>query len=199
MFDLDLSNLFAAKGGRPHSVIVALSAIFLPSSLLVYLTRPDLFERFGVVGGIFFGAAVGLPLLSACCWPWNALLVAGVKQDELNRRITEAQGVVQSRPEPGVIEKVTAEDPLEWPVLLAGGWTANLVLYSLVILAYYRPLLLGATLLLTVGIILAVGLICAVALNARIKHLERRTNEAIAKRRPIVGAVPPGGSPPVSS
>jgi len=198
MLDFDLSTLIAAKGGRPFSVIVGVSALFLPSSLLVYLTRPDLYQRYGIIGGIFFGVAVGLPLVTACCWPWYAFLTAVVKQEAINRRIAEARGTVQARPQLGVIEKLTVEDPLEWPALLSGGWTANIVLYGLVVLAYYRPLLLGATLLLTVGIILAMGLIWAVLLNMRIAQLERQANEAVANLRPTIRAVPPGGSPPVS-
>ena len=64
MIDVDLGRLFSAKGGRPLGVSVALGAIFLPSSLLLYLTRPDIYERYGLGGGIFFGAAaVGFPIL----------------------------------------------------------------------------------------------------------------------------------------
>ena len=78
MIDVDLGRLFSAKGGRPLGVSVALGAIFLPSSLLLYLTRPDIYERYGLGGGIFFGAAaVGFPILYVCTWPWYTLLQAG--------------------------------------------------------------------------------------------------------------------------
>ena len=184
MLDLDLTALLAAKGGRPLGVMVTLSAIILPSSLLVYLTRPDLYQRYGIGGGLLFGAAVGFPVVFACCWPWNVLTWAAIKQDEISRRTLEAFGPPQPpAPAPTMLQKMTAEDPLEWPILVTGGMTANVVLYVLVALAYYRPLLLGATLLLTVGMIVAIWLALLVLFRLGMRRLERQTNEAIAKAR----------------
>jgi hypothetical protein len=195
LFDLDLTALLAAKGGRPLGVMVTLSAIVLPSSLLIYLTRPDLFQRYGIGGGLLFGAAVGFPIVFACCWPWYVLSWATLRQEEISRRAAQAFSPVQPpSPTPTAFQKMTAEDPLEWPVLIAGGMTANVVLYSLAARAYYRPLLLGATLLLTVGIIIAVWLVLAVLLNWGIRRLERQTNEAIAKLRQTIQTMPGGGS-----
>jgi hypothetical protein len=183
MLDLDLSGLLAAKGGRPLGVIVAVAAIFLPSSLLVYFTRPDLYQRYGIAGGIFFGAAVGLPVVFVCCWPYSVLVWPAVKQEEIRRRIPEAFGTLPPRPPRSATEKMLAEDPFEWPVSVTRGWTGNIVLYCLVAIAYYRPLRLGATLLLTVGIVLAMWLLLAVLLVLGIKRLERITQTAIENAR----------------
>jgi hypothetical protein len=179
MIGLDLTPLLAAKGGRPLGVSVALGAIFLPSSLLVYLTRPDLYQRYGIAGGVFFSAAVGFPVVCACCLPWYSVFWAAVKQESLYRRITEAALPTPPQPEPTMLDKATADDPLEWPTLLTGGWTASGVLYGLVALAYYRPILLGATLLLTVGIVLAVWLVLVVLVSFALKRLEREVQKSI--------------------
>ncbi len=80
---------------------------------------------------------------------------------------------------------MTAEDPLEWPVLLTGGWTANVFLYFLVALAYYRPLRLGATLLLTVGVVLAAWLVLVVALSIGVKRYRRTANEMIVQKEAL--------------
>jgi hypothetical protein len=192
MLDFDLTRLLAAKGGRPLSVLIALSAIVLPSSLLVYFTRPDLYKTYGIAGGIFFGATVGLPVVFACCWPWHAVFQAGVQQEEITRRIAEAFGTASPRPQLTVVETVTAEDPLEWPVLLIGGSTANIVLYCLVAVAYYHPFRLGSTLLLTVVILLAVWVVLVVWLRVALKRLERSTQAAIDNARKGAPPVRPG-------
>ena len=179
MIDLDIARLFLAKGGRPLSVGVTLGAIFLPSSLLVYLTRPDIFHDYGIVGGIFFGAAVGFPVVYACTWPWYALLSSAVKQEKLWQRIPEALAPGPGQAEPSITEQVTAEDPLEWPTLLTGGWLANAILYGLVALAYYRPLRLGATLVLTASIVVGAWLVLAIYVHFGLKRLEREVQASV--------------------
>ena len=128
MIDLDLARLIAAKGGRPLGVFIALGTLFLPSALLVYLTRPDFYARYGIVGGIFFGAAVGFPMVWVCCWPWYVVLWAGLKQERITKRLPEAFRPGPKPPEPSLLEQATAEDPLEWPTLVMGAWLANGVL-----------------------------------------------------------------------
>jgi hypothetical protein len=179
MFDLDLAHLLAAKGGRPMSVASLVSAIFLPSSLLVYFTRPDLFGSYGIAGGILFGAACGFPVVAACCFPWYALYWAGSKSERIEKRLQDAVSQAAVPPEPSLAEQVTTEDPFEWPTLLLGGWTANGILYGLVALAYYRPIILGATLLLTVAIVLGVWLVLALLFGIVLYRSERKTDSAI--------------------
>ncbi len=190
MIDVDLGRLFSAKGGRPLGVSVALGAIFLPSSLLLYLTRPDIYERYGLGGGIFFGAAaVGFPILYVCTWPWYTLLQAAIRQENIYRRIPDAAKLALPRPEPSTLEKVTADDPLEWPTLLTGGWTANGLLYVLVVIAYYRRLALGRTLILTAGIVLAVWLVLAILLHLGLKKRENDVQAAVARVQQAAGAM----------
>ncbi|SRR6266566_3434499 len=179
MFDLDLTRLVAAKGGRPLSVATLLSAVFLPSSLLVYFTRPDLFNRFGITGAILFGAACGFPVVYACCFPWYAFYWAGQEGEKHERRLQDVINNQLPAPEPTLAEQVSREDPFEWPILLLGGWTANVVLYILVAVAYYRPILLGSTLLLTVGIILTVWLVLLSLFGIALRRTRKETDEAI--------------------
>jgi hypothetical protein len=190
MIDLDLARLIAAKGGRPLGVFIALGTLFLPSALLVYLTRPDFYARYGIVGGIFFGAAVGFPMVWVCCWPWYVVLWAALKQERITKRLPEAFRPGPKPPEPSLVEQATAEDPLEWPTLVMGAWLANGVLYLLVVIAYYRPLLLGATLLLTAGIVLAVWLVLTVLLRLGLARFERETEQTIESIRRNAAARP---------
>jgi hypothetical protein len=56
-------------------------------------------------------------------------------------------------------QTANADDPLEWPSLLAGGWTANAALYIVAGLAYRHPLRIGATYLLLAGILFVAWLL----------------------------------------
>lgn len=179
MFDLDLMRLVAAKGGRPLSVASLVSAIFLPSSLLVYLTRPDLFTRFGIVGGLLFGAACGFPVVFACTWPWYALFSAASENERYQRRVLDAINNAPIQPEPSLAEKVAIEDPFEWPTLLLGGWTANSVLYLLVAIAYYERILLGATLLLTVAITFGVWVVLQTLFRISLNKARTETDATV--------------------
>ena len=118
---------------------------------------------------------------------------AALKQERINKRLPEAFRPGPKPPEPSLVEQATAEDPLEWPTLVMGAWLANGVLYLLVAIAYYRPFLLGATLLLTAGIVFAVWLVLAVLLHLGLAKLERETDRTIEsiRRNAAPQAAPP--------
>ncbi len=162
------------------------SAIFLPSSLLVYFTRPDLFTRFGIAGGLLFGASCGFPLVFACSCPWYAFYWAASQAEKHEQRVSDALHNVPVKDDPTLAEQVATDDPFEWSTLLLGGWTANLVLYVLVMIAYYRPIQLGKTLLLTVAIVLGIWLVLAVLFTIALKKRKREADariESIYKAR----------------
>src|SRR5581483_6237695 len=174
MLDVDLTRLLLGKGSRPLSVSLVISAIFLPSSLLVFLTRPDIYHDYGLVGGIFFGAVIGFPVLIALSLPWFAGLNAALKAESLTERTRLAvAGEVLEKPTRPIAESVNDENPFEWPVIIIGAWFANLVLYGLCVLAFYRPIRLGATLLLTGSIALIIWLLVGIALELRLAHMEK--------------------------
>ncbi|SRR6266487_4676545 len=182
MFDFDVGRFLLTKG--PLSASVAVSAVFLPSSLLVFLTRPDLYDKYGLAGGIFFGAAIGLPMLVVCSLPWYVLLGSAAKLEHLKYRAAQAiQGKAVEQEAPPVAEAVNRPDPFEWPGLVVGGWVANLVLYGLAARAYYHPLRLGATLLLTVSILVPAWIVLIAALNAAVGHVEKGVQAVEEKAR----------------
>jgi len=143
-----LSTFASSQRNKPLSVAVAIFALFAPSSLIIFLCQPLLFERLGVNGVLLISLAISLPILLLCFGLWwtpltNIRILQQIKRD--------------GPPKYDNIEAaVTADDPLEWPCLLNGGWTANAVLFSVAAIAYYRPLRIGATFLLVASLLLGV-------------------------------------------
>jgi hypothetical protein len=127
------------------SLAIVASAVTLPGTLLIYLTHPGLIGTLGMHGLVVLSLAVSAPILILCSSVWYALMSGGAKLG----RLVEAP----EPPAPTLEQVAQSEDRWEWMSLLAGGWFANLVLYVLVVVAYYRPIRLGATLLLTAGLL----------------------------------------------
>ncbi len=73
------------------------------------------------------------------------------------------------------------EDPLEWPCLLTGAWTANLIIFSIATVAYYRPIRIGATFLLTAAILLSVWVFLLVVSTVTYFWAERKWNSKLAE------------------
>ncbi len=98
----------------------------------------------GVNGVILLSLCISLPIVLLCFaiyWTPARMLHVASK--------LEGQSVKDFE-----IEKaLTTEDPVEWPALLAGGWTANLILYVVAVISYFRPIRIGVTFIM-VGIIL---------------------------------------------
>ncbi len=140
-----LTDLVATQRNRPLSVAVTAFALFLPASLTIFLSDPVLFTTLGLNGVILLAIAVSLPIVMLCFGIWYTPLTTLLKAQQLVQgRETQDQDVAQA---------VNKEDPLEWPCLLTGSWTATLVLYGIAAFAYAHPLRVGATYLLTAAIL----------------------------------------------
>lgn len=163
------STFLTSQRDKPVSVGVALLALFAPSSLIVFLSRPELYDRLGVNGVLLISLSISLPILLLCYGLWWTPFTAVRNLQKLER-----EGEVNDFD----LEKtITAADPLEWPCLLVGGWTANLVLFSIAAIGYYKPLRIGATFLLASGILLSAWLIVFVFTAWGESFLRKTINE----------------------
>jgi hypothetical protein len=137
-----LVELLAGQRSRPLSVAVAALSLFVPGSLLLFLTKLELYATMGVNGVILLSLAISLPILLLRYSVWFAFLKGAV---DVQRH---ASGEIAPERD-DILECLKADDPYEWPCFLMSGWSANGVVSLLAAVAYFKPLRLGATLLLT--------------------------------------------------
>ena len=174
-----LTDLVATQRNRPLSVAVTAFALFLPASLTIFLSDPVLFTTLGLNGVILLAIAVSLPIVMLCFGIWYTPLTALLKTQHLVQgRETQDQDVAQA---------VNKEDPLEWPCLLTGSWTATLVLYGIAALSYAHPLRVGATYLLTSAILLGLWLVLFIASAIFSIWVRRKWTAMIQRAHPAVG------------
>ena len=140
MIDAALGTFLSAQRSRPFSVAVAVFALFVPSSLTIFLSKPMLFAMLGINGVLLLSVGISLPIIMLCFGIWWTPLTAIRNLQRIQR-----EGSARA---PDFETELTAEDPLEWPCLLTGSWTANFILFVVAAIAYYRPLRIGATFLL---------------------------------------------------
>jgi len=167
-----LADLIATQRNRPLSVAVTAFALFLPASLTIFLSNPMLFVMLGLNGVILLSMAISLPIIMLCFGIWYTPLSA----------VLRLQRLVQDKEirDQDVAEAVSREDPLEWPCLLTGSWTATLVLYGIAARAYTHPLRIGATFLLTAAILFGAWLLAFIA-SAAFTMWVRRKWAALAR------------------
>ena len=163
------ADLISTQRSRPLSIAVTVLALFVPGSLTLFLSNPDLYTRLGLNGVILFSIAISLPIVMLCFGIWYTPLSA----------ILKAQRLVGGGPAPetDLARILSADDPLEWPCLLAGAWTANLILYLIAALAWSHPLRVGATFLLTAVILLGVWFLLFLASAGFYLWAERRAGK----------------------
>jgi hypothetical protein len=149
-----LATLISTQRNKPLSIVVAALALFAPASLTIFLARPDLFSSVGVNGVLLLSVCISLPIILICYGIWWTPLSA------LLKIVRALQGHV---PETDMLRIVTSEDPLEWPCLLAGAWSANVIMFVIAAVAYFRPIKIGATFLLTAGILWGIWFLVLIA------------------------------------
>lgn len=181
-----LTQLISTQRSRPLSVAVAALALFVPTSLTIFLSRPELYTQLGLNGVILLSVAMSLPIVLLSFGIWWTPLTA----------ILRAQRLVQGGPpqEDDLAKTLSAEDPLEWPCLLTGGWTATLVLFLIAAIAYAHPLRLGATFLLTAAMLFGIWLVLAVASSVYYERVERAWKQDAGHVPPVAGPADHGRS-----
>lgn len=169
--------LLTAQRNRPLSVAVAAFSLFIPTSLTIFLSKPELYARAGLEGVILLSVGMSLPITLLCFEIWYTPLSSMVR----------IQRLLAGRKDETDIEKaLSTPDAMEWPALLTGGWTSNTVLYILVALAYRHPLRLGATYLLTAGVLFGVWLLVAAAsIRGQIRAARRAQQQSLAGSFPV--------------
>jgi hypothetical protein len=180
-----LSALIATQRNKPLSILVAVLALFAPASLTIFLANPGLFATIGVPAVILLSIAISLPIVMLCYGIWWTPLSA------IFRILRALQG---QAPETDMLRIVTAEDPLEWPCLLGGAWSANVILFVIALIAYFEPIRIGATFILTAAILFGIWfliLIASVVLDAWIR---RRLRESLEKLLAALTASSQGSS-----
>ena len=173
-----LSGLLTTQRNRPLSIVIAVLSLFAPGSLIIFLARPGLFSQVGLNGVTLLSVCISVPVVLLCYGIWYAPMSTFLKA----YRLLQGQA-----PQIDFMEALKMDDPLEWPCLLAATWTANLILFSIAAIAYYRPLRIGATLLLTAAILFGVWLILAAVAVIFDTWLERKWKEAQAAAQAAQG------------
>jgi len=148
-----LDSLVGTQKSRPLSISVAVASLLAPGTLIIYLARPAFFWRHGLPTVAAISAIVSLPLLMISFGIFHGPLTAARRAEAL---------VANGGVEPGPIEALTADDPIEWPCVLAGAWLTTWVLYVVAAVAYFKPIRIGLTLLLVAGILSFVWLVASV-------------------------------------
>lgn len=155
---------FAGHRNRPLSLASGVLALFAPGALLIFNARPALFWSAGVEGVLLLSVGISTPILLLCYMiVWTPLQT----MREINR--TRTEGPLDARDFESVIRD--HDDPLEWPCLVTASWFANVILFSVATLAYFKEIRIGATMALIAAILL--GLLALVAvLSAAVKYAE---------------------------
>jgi len=148
-------DFISPQRNRPLSVAVAVAALFAPSSLIIFLSKPELYAVMGLNGVLLLSVTISLPILLLCYSIWYTPLAVLLKTHRL----------VQGEPadETDFEQALAGEDLLEWPCVLAAGWSSNLLLFGIAAFSYFHPLRIGATYLLLAAILLAVWLLALLA------------------------------------
>lgn len=146
MSDSFAAHLIGQQRNRPLSLLAVSSALILPGFLLLFLAHPSLVEAASVPALLLLSVAPSVPIVLLCFALWYTF----AKSVERIQQIQAGPPQTGERP---FAEVLTEEDPFEWPCFLAGGYSANLVLYTLVAIAYLTPISLGRTLLLTAAVL----------------------------------------------
>lgn len=171
MIDDAVSTFFSAQRSRPLSVAVAIFALFVPSSLTIFLAKPKLFMAVGVNGVLLLSVCISLPIVMLCFGIWWTPLTAIRDLARIQR---------EGPPKAADFETaLTADDPLEWPCLLTASWTANLLLFLVATVAYFRPLRIGATYLLLAALLSASWIVVyaiAIALHVSLSRKLKANN-----------------------
>jgi len=166
-----LSGFLTTQRNRPLSIVIAVLSLFAPGSLIIFLARPGIFSQVGLNGAILLSVCISVPIVLLCYGIWYAPMSTFLK----------AQRLLQGEPpQVDFMQALKMDDPLEWPCLLAGAWTANVILFAIAAIAYYRPLRIGATLLLTAAILFGIWLLVAIVAAILDNWLERKWKEAQA-------------------
>ncbi len=105
----------------------------------------------GTNGVLLLSVCLSLPIIMLCFGIWWTPLTA-IRDLHRIQRLGPPQAA-------DFDTAVTAEDPLEWPCLLTGSWSANLLLFVVAAIAYFRPLRIGATFLLLAILLFVVWVI----------------------------------------
>lgn len=161
-----LADLISTQRNRPLGLAVTVLALFGPASLTIFLSRPSIYAQVGLNGVVLLSISISFPIVMLCFAIWYTPLSA----------LLQVERLTQGKPtEPDDLEAaLKSDDPLEWPCLLAAGWTANLILFSIAALAYWRPLRIGATFLLTAAILLGLWLMLLITSFTLYSLAERR-------------------------
>ena len=164
-----LLGFFSTQANRPLNLLVAIGSVFLPSSLTILLSDPGIYSSFGLNGVVLLSVSISFPIVLLCSMIWYTPLNVG----------WETQRNVRGEEDPkDYAIRLNSQDPLQWPSLLAGAWTANLILYSLAALAHFHPLRLGATYLLTATILMGIWLLM-VSLSGHVRRNVRRHSSLV--------------------
>jgi hypothetical protein len=170
-----LTELISTQRSRPLSIAVTVSALFVPASLTLFLSKPELYTTLGLNAVLLLSLGISLPIVMLCFWIWYTPLSALLKAQRL---------VLGTKGEEGdLAQTLGVEDPLEWPCLLSGGWTANAILFVIAALAYRHPLRIGATFLLTAVILFGVWLLFALLTGAFSSMVQRKWKERSAAQQ----------------
>ena len=161
-----LSELVSTQRSRPLSIAVSVCALFIPGALIFYLARPGLFHQVGLQGVILLSVAVSLPVVMLCFSIWYALLSNIVKA----LRILAGQAEDHAT----TFAAMFQDDPIEWPALFAGAWSANVVIFVVAVVAYFKPIRIGATFLLVAAMLVATWVLTTLACGIALWWLERR-------------------------
>ena len=176
MFEDLFVSLLTGERSQPLSVALVVSALFVPTSLTLYLSQPAFLSSVGAV--LLLSVALSLPivLLSYALWYTAFALILHLERTQK----------AEPRSEQDFRSALTAGDPLEWPCLLMSGWTANPILYLIAALAYAKPLRIGATFLLTSAVLGGLWLVLLALSLLAVRQAER---QARAQRASASGAL----------
>jgi hypothetical protein len=173
MLDTLLSHALTSQRSRPLSVAVVILALFVPASLVVFVARPNLYGAVGLNGVIVLSVAISLPIVLLCYGIWYTPLSAVWRL----QKMVAGQALLP----PDMATALSDEDPLQWPCVLSGGWTANLVLFVIAAIAYYKPIRIGATFLFTAAILAGMWTLLFLASAVAYFLFERKWRERLAE------------------
>jgi hypothetical protein len=135
-----LSTFLSERRDRPLSIAVAVLALFVPSTLTLFLSHRELFAQLGTHGVVLLAIGLSLPIELGCFSLFWTLLSGVQGLEQLSRGVAVTS--------PTIEDAVAGKDQYEWPSLLAGGWVSTCILYAIAAVAYFKRISVGRTYLL---------------------------------------------------
>src|SRR5690606_8385244 len=106
MIEQAIAGILSTQRSKPVSLAVTAVSLFAPAFLLIFLSRPELFQVIGLNGVMILSVSVSVPIVLLCVGLWYMPMALLLRLERM----------VHGRLDDSNFEAALEEpDPIEWP------------------------------------------------------------------------------------